>query len=598
MNDKFKKTVRKPEQTAAKIRRSIQNLDTEMFLSNKMDDQIFWYKVIKPILDGLKITGIAFTGLSQFSLWATRFLLLDNPGIEKLSELYSNMGYSNSKLKNAVKENSDLSGHMTYYFLVLMLFASVYLTASIDKTPVKEKKNNKKEVAVKKKKVIPKTIDPGSVDFYEQCKMLEDGALVAIIYAETYREIPKQQYDEDVYTIGFGLTWDLDKNGNLIRNYVVPTKGEPAHKPTPKNMDEGLEIFRAFMKRDVYPKIKRHVKRPITPNEFYALCIALYQTPSHDKYIGPKLTAAKTSQEIADAFIAGLDQMKKGWGGTINRRWICGAMASGEIDLKDILNCYTDGFFAARENVFYDKKNKSFRMDAKTVDYMLNVKQLGKHKKTIEYINELKIRDDLLAIAGAEEIDFYKTEKKDDIGRREKRILNAANTAYAEQDYDKAADKFEKLTKMKNATFELNSSLVLSLYKQGSLETSNRKKIKIYKEGIEAFLEVRDKILNDSYENIIVNASLNYNAAKIYSELGLIYENDSKKTEAVANYTFAIKACETAKDVLIANAFAKKEQDKINIYNDMIKSLKASLKRVEDLEQTKMFTRLEEKERE
>lgn len=422
-------------------------------------------------------------------------------------------------------------------------------------------------------------MDPASADFIKQCISLENITCIPIVYTETHRAEPVVQYRENVWTHGFGMTWSRDKSGHMkIRDYAdTPAnrrKGFKPHKPKKTaNMDVDIAETQQFLIDQVYPLIRMHIKRPITENEFYGICVAGYQLTGHIDEICKKLNKAKTPQQIADAFITpGYDL----YGGTPMRRWVCGLLAAGYITMQDVLNADIDNFYSANINTVV--RNGHFVTNQKTIKYVMGLPGPGK-KKTITVIRSLK--DGRLALNQLEGKHYVRTVAKEDTEADKKltesmTLLLQANAEYRAGRLEAAIEVYEQVIKKDPDNMEVYSSLALAYKKMGD----KKKSIRYYEKSIEmvsrgnARMNANRALLLDRS----VKAASYYNAGSAREEIAKLYLAQGKNDEARKNYDLAIKnyqtALENAEESGLSDGRKKVYQEAIKRVTQQMKGMK------------------------
>lgn len=534
MTEKFKKIVNAPHKAFGNARRKIEKMNPESKAG----------KVAR-------VAGISTMGLFQFLLWAIKYAALDNHAIRKAEEMLRDMKVGKNKqgddkkLQAFMKRNPNLSAHILYYIMASMTIGGIATYQSVSD---KEDKGTVKEIKAQE----ANKLDPQSEDFLEQCIALENITCIPLIYAETYRATPKVQTGENVWTHGYGMTWSRDKHGRMtVRDYADTKanrqKGFKPHKPIEeRTKDQDVEEMQQFLKDHVYSGIKRNMSRPITENEFYAVCVAGYQMEGHIPLICQQLSAAQTQQQIADAFIT--PTMYK-YGGTPKRRWICGMLAAGFITMDDILNADIDNFYLADQNTFI--RNGHFICDANTIDYVLGLKR---NKSTRTEIMELADGKMALAQLSGQAVPQRIIAFDDSIeGKKISESMNdllKAQKQFDSGDYAKAAKLFEDAINKDPDNMEAYSSLALVYKKLGD----KNKKIEYYEKCCDVVVSCNRR-MNANRTLLMdhsVKASSYFNAGLAREAMADIYAANGQMEKAKANYDSARNNFITARKNCVA----------------------------------------------
>lgn len=521
----------------------------------------------------LKLSGVAALWLTEHLTRVTNRVFIDNSLVRELEEIVEDSArkaeehideetgkkIGETGMSRFAKNHPWVMGYLIYWS---MLVASFGGAAAVGKAVIADDKDLVKKEQVKQTRPgliitdaegrsldVSKQIelDPGATNFINQCIALENITCIPIIYAETYRAEPVVQYAENVWTHGFGMTWSRDKNGHMkIRDYADTkanrSKGFTPHKPQKSSgMDQDIADSQQFLIDHIYPKIQRFMKRPITENEFYGLCVAGYQLPGHIDEICENLNSAKTPQQIADAFIT---PNYENYGGTPKRRWVCGMLAAGYITMQDILKADVDNFYRANLNTLV--RNGHFVTNQQTIDYVLGLAGPG-NKKTYTVVNA--IADGRLALGQLGDFSMPKTiatvESAEDKQISESMyLLNQAMAEYRAGRLEKAAQMYEQAIEKDADNMEAYSSLALVYKKLGDKNKSidyYEKCVATVREG-NARMNANKSLLLDRG----VKAASYYNAGAAREEIAKIYQAKGNNAQAIVNYDLAIKNYKTA----------------------------------------------------
>ncbi len=574
MSEKFRKVVNAPHKAFGRARKKLQNMTPE----NKTEHV-------------LRATGVGIAGLSQFLLWAGKYVTLDNHLLRKLEEILAGMKVGKNKAGNDkklsafMKKNPNFSAHLIYYLVAVMSFGGVKYGPQVPEKAAEWKQQAKEWVVGADGTSddamtldMQKTMDPKSDDFINQCIALENITCIPLIYTETYRAVPKVQAKENVWTHGFGMTWSRDKNGKMTVRDYADTKanrkaGNTPHKPQVKRTkDADLEETQQFLRDHIYGKIKRYMKRPITQNEFFGLCVAGYQLEGHVDDICANLNNAKTPQQVADAFIT--PTMYK-YGGTPKRRWVCGMLAAGYITMQDILNADVDAFYKPDLNTFIRRGH--FVCDANTIKYVLGLKKNGNTRDVVKNLADGKLAMQQLGgqleVAPTRVVVAAETEDSKRISESMAELVNAQQ-AYNSGDYSKAAKLYEKAITQDPDNMQAYSDLALVYKKIGD----KSKRIDDYERAVSVVVNCNRR-MNANGTLLMdhdIKASSYYNAALARTEIGDIYAARGNKEKAQENY---VKALKNFKNALDNCELGDGDPEKIKIYQRAINSVQAKMGR-------------------
>ncbi len=391
MSDKFTKNVKKPENLARNFRKNV----------GKLKAKNIGGEVIKK-------SAMGVAGITQFMFWATRLLAVDNKILRKLEDVFSKTNPDMDKsvgLKYFAKKHPNLSAHILYYSIPLLMFAGFY-TADSAKDMASQIKTEVKKTEKGNIDFNEKILDPNSEDFLGQCAALFDVLYPAILYAETYYKTPKVNRAENVYTYGPGVTyfWPVDKNNEInFERQISRKNGRPGQSLPNINVNDTIGKKLGFDyctsttytsmgqtdKASLFRLLKNNLSDPISINDYLALCIAGYQLPGHLKSICKNgFNGNKSDEQKANSFMYGAGAKSK-YPGTINKRWVCAALATGQINSKQFLDAYIDGFFAInyREVI----KNDEFDFSKEFIEKMMSGRQHKSDMTLRERLNQKTI---------------------------------------------------------------------------------------------------------------------------------------------------------------------------------------------------------------
>ncbi len=548
MTQKFRDIVNAPHRAFGRARQKIQDVQT----NSKKGAFV-------------RGAGVVTTGIFEFMLWLTTYVTLDNHLLRKMETALANKKVAKNadgqdkKISAFMKKYPNLSAHMMYY---MMLSAVALGMVATDK--IIDNDGNSKIIKRHRASddLMSRKLNPQSPDFIHQCIELENILAIPVIYTETYRATPKVQPKETVWTHGYGMTWSPDANGNMtIRDYV---RGRNAHKPAMvRSKDSDCDELQKYLENDVYPKIARYMKREISVSELMGICVAGYQYPGHVQYICNKLNNAITSQQIADSFIT---SDKKGWGGVVKRRWVCGLLAAGYINLEDILNADIDAFYLADANTFM--RGNSFITNTSTIEYVMG---LRRGVSTREEINTLSDGRVALAQLDGVQYDVPRVIDIENENTNESKSMNTmlkAQRMYDKKKYERAAELFAQAIEQDSDNMEAYSSLAIT-YIHLADEThliEDYEKATVTVVECNARMNANRTLLHDPD----VKAATYFNAGVAREKMADIYSSQGNSVAAKENYK---KALQNYKTALTNCKNGNNDAVRLNSYNRSIEKM-------------------------
>lgn len=601
----------------------------ELLEDKDFDFDKFFVWVKENVQQGGKITGVASLWLGEYLVRGFNKIFVDNMYVRELeqvaeysaieAEKYINpktgKKYGPSTLSKFVKNHPWVMGYLTYW---TMLAASVAGAVGVAKNtmmddrdaPKKEvKQESKKEAVVisdvtdtDKEKIQPvatgvthektdqvapteivvtsetRTVNPDEAQFVKQAiNEYWPEIAIGLTELETYRAEPKRHGTESRSTNGLGNTYTYYYN-NIAELYRVPNSID-------------VKKVKIFDKAGNYEQCKRHLiyetlpglqsaiqgKNNIGAQQSVALVWAGYQRPADMAGIANRISAAKTVQQVADAF-AYYPGAAKWRDGTLKRRWWCAAYAIGLIDIKDFMELDRDAFSRININNVY--RNGHFLLGKETVKYAL-ARAKGDNRKVSSFLGDFKLGCELMASVnkqnGGNKLTLKVDEKtsQDKVIERSMALLNQAESAFAKGDYA-TAEKLYKQAIVEDAdNMEAYSSLALTYKKLGDKNKSiayYEKCLQTVKRGNARMNANKDLLLDRD-----VKAASYYNAGTAREEMAKIYQASGDKEKARVNYESAIKNYKTALENAEMDDLGEKRkkvyQDAINRANKQLNAI-------------------------
>lgn len=519
----------------------------------------------------VKMSGVSALWLMEYLTRGVNKVFIDNRLVRNLEQVVESGAKKaeqsidvstgekrgETKLTRFMKKYPWVLGYFTYWSMLVASYGAAGMVgeavlADDKEAPKKEiKQDSRSELKIidasgnfvdTSQSII---LNPADSNFINQCVALENITCIPIIYTETHRAEPVVQRGENVWTHGWGMTWSPDKDGNMtIRDYADTKSNKDkklkAHKPKKTaNLDEDIEQTQSFLRGHVYGAIQKHMKRPITENEFYAICVAGYQLEGHIDDICKNLNEAKTPQEIADAFITpNYDR----YGGTPKRRWVCGMLAAGYINMQDILEADIDNFYQANLNTLVKKNH--FVTDKNTIEYVLGLKGTQKTGDMVALVADGRLAiKQLGGYVPQKTVAKVETEVDKQISES-MYLLRQASEKFMTSDYSAAAELYERAIEKDVDNMEAYSSLALTYKKLGDKNKSieyYEKCVAVVKKG-NARMNANKSLLLDRS----VKAASYFNAGAAREEIAKICLERGDKATARTNYNLAIKNYKTA----------------------------------------------------
>ncbi len=437
MSKNFKKIVNFPHRLMGKVTKAIKETEPES-KGGKV----------------ARVAGMGMSGLFQFLLWATKYVALDNHAIRAGEKALADMKVGKNKdgedkkVSKFMKKYPDLSAHLMYYLMFLMVAGGIKAGAEVDKVIEERKIERIAREEERQADEAKKNTYAAYLDNMRPITPILIADLIAkegvTIDPETGLHVPYDDSDGHALkpgekpkgkaTIGFGCT--RLKDGTPVTSYTPPITNEQAYELARHHLetgetyflmycyDTGLDdidinstrlamglgsvIYNAGSSMIENPKDKNHRERftelrKLYDEYGYAMPDSLV-VQKFKKYPVVKTASfgrAWLEKHDEDLMADKLGEYLKQGRGLYWRRWLEAGLIKGEINAEMLLNCPVKGmyeffkymdesksaFFTGRENerkVNYDTY-KEFRQWLKNP---VNEKgQPLKHwKKVIDYL--------------------------------------------------------------------------------------------------------------------------------------------------------------------------------------------------------------------
>ena len=515
---------------------------------------------------------IAFHSLMQFITWALKYALLDNHLTRKLEELLAETKKTNRKGKKKlwrafIKKNPNFMGHVVYYMMLAATAAGIDLSRdeSVIKETVKEwiaeltddDSDDDNTIDImginvnSKVKDINNTVphlravstNQSQSEFVKQAaKEYWDEIAVALTELETYRAAPKLHSGERRYTNGLGCTWYYyyDKKGKLHQraNYKNNTKA--------MTKNQNYEQARRHLIYETLPALYNAIKPydNITPQMQIALLMAGYQRPADMKHIAKKLAAAKTVQQVADAFADVSDVPSSYREGTRVRRYTCALYAIGAISAEQMLDWTRDSFSMINVNTIY--RNGHFVISQQNVEFLL-----GRSRSNTNTVREFLAdfstgRDCIAEIKKSDKLFKFDEKEQDSNYEKSMAVVNKADKKFKQKKYKDAEKLYVEALTLNPDNMEAYSSLALTYKMLGD----EKKSEEYYQKCIDTVVKCNER-MNSNKSMLLdrrVKAMTYYNAGLARQEMGRMAQESGNVSAAKEQYQLAQKNFKTAKD--------------------------------------------------
>jgi len=391
MSEKFRNMAAAPQQAFGRARRHFEKITPKTKRGN--------------LARGAAIT---MTGLFQFLAWAFNKTVLDNSALRAGERALRDMRVAKNKkgqerqFQLFMKKYPNFSAHIIYYLMFAISIGGVKVFRDLSHGDGGDGKIPT-ETVVHKTKKNPVAIDTNTVE--GMLAAYWNDIAIGLTELETYRKKPVVQKGEHRATNGLGVTYyyTRNKNGKITRR--AATEKMPA-----MSYDENYEQLRMHLEYETLPRVIEATKDVdgITDAQKVALVFAGYQRPADVKRIVKKLRVARTRQQVADAFKEMGNISEKYRNGTMRRRWICAAYATGMITSDDLLNMARDSF--SKTNINSIIKDTHFVLTDEVVKYVLS-RQNG-NNTVFEFLSTFNTGKKILGIAQSHRAAYNAASKK------------------------------------------------------------------------------------------------------------------------------------------------------------------------------------------
>lgn len=554
-------------------------------------------------LTGVKWSGVVSLWMAEMLTRILNALFLDNSALRGMERGFRGQTVKQpsdkwySRVKHAAKKMSQKHPAITSYLLYYTLLFGVAFggTTAVDGfVNGDDKAKNKKEVVKQPEVGNDDAVPYEEVQGAKVSQELQDvvGVLtvmpteagyvqkaldaywpeiaVALTELETYREKPVVHTGETRATNGLGVTWDYlrGNDGKLVRQAC--TKNSVV-----RDKNGNYEQCRMHLEKETIVGVQGAIKgkNNIGDRQVVALVMAGYQRPADMPEIANRISSATTVQEMADAF-AYYPGVKKWRAGTLKRRWVCAAYATGWITAQDLMQMDMDAFSTVELSSVY--RGGHFILSENTVKHVLE-RVRGKKNTVYDFLNDFDTGRKVIAQVNAqasrqngvsieERLNTVADPVNESMG-----YLVQADSCYNNNNYVQAIGLYQKAIDVDPDNIEAYSSLALMYIKIGR----ESGKVSDYQKCIDVIEDLQKHISSQS--GVAVEdetlASAHYNAGTAKEAIADIYKQQGKKRKANNFY----KAAKMDYEAALHYAEQIGDVRRQNVYNTALKTLEGKL---------------------
>ena len=253
MSEKFRNIVNFPHMAFGRATQEIKRMQSDK-----------WYG------KAAKGAGMTMTGLAQFLFWATKYITLDNHALRAGEKKRNNMRVGknkkgeNKKLQEFMKRHPNLSSHVIYYMLIMLIVGGT--KAGIEISDLVERVKIEREAERAKRGTYAEYLDKmqGALPYLVADLIAKEGVNVDANGMHTpYLD------GRGIWTIGFGST--VLKDGTRVNKNTPPISTQAAYELACWHIMENETLFRLYCYDVVFDSVDVN-----SASELVALASATY----------------------------------------------------------------------------------------------------------------------------------------------------------------------------------------------------------------------------------------------------------------------------------------------------------------------------------
>lgn len=520
MTEKFRKIVKQPERTAARIRRGIEKLKVNEYVRERRTDKDAAGITEKnpKLRDTAQIVGLntakwsawLAAGGAQFLLTLVRWMALDNVFLRKLEKKLAFMDAGKNKdgrpkaISGFAKKYPNLSAHILWYFMLAAVIGGGRAVSGLDLTSDKDQvKTEKIARASEPEKFDDFYMDP-TVDAAQWKKMLDAVHPYVLSHLVSSEGFIQTLYDDNggrgTLTIGSGFTL----NDNVHRNFAKKILGRHIGNGSSISIEENRLLVSAWLYQKVYPKIKSQIHVPMDSRLFVILAVAGYNKGENTYAPGNKgnpvavaINTGQSPKRIATEYVAAFGGIRgTRWGGLPNKFGVLALYYLGYTDDSVILNAiaeapYTIEPYLQEYNgrlLKYNGTTKTavangFNIPDNLSDLLMKTKSRVTHGTAQQAVKNYLSSDMVAAIeqgnvmSGGATIDFAKysaNNVQDNVISESDKLNAAGEDLFFAENYSGAIKKFDAALKSNPRNYIAYSNLSIAYYKMGKYDEGLR----------------------------------------------------------------------------------------------------------------------------
>ena len=282
-----------------------------------------------------KVAGMTMTGLAQFLFWATKYITLDNHALRAGEKKLSNMRVGknkkgeNKKLQEFMKRHPNLSSHVIYYMLIMLIVGGT--KAGIEISDLVERVKIEREAERAKRGTYAEYLDKmqGALPYLVADLIAKEGVNVDANGMHTpYLD------GRGIWTIGFGST--VLKDGTRVNKNTPPISTQAAYELACWHIMENETLFRLYCYDVVFDGVDVN-----SASELVALASATYNMGTN--LIESPIVNKKRNRKYEERF-AELDKLHEQYGNAITNEMVRDVFAKYPVEhMTSVGDAWLDG---------------------------------------------------------------------------------------------------------------------------------------------------------------------------------------------------------------------------------------------------------------
>ena len=310
-------------------------------------------KLAKVFQSRMDMVSSAALWLAEHTVRGLNKLLVDNKVLQKLDDVSVKIAEKTKKpAANLMKKHSGLVSYLTYYAAASVLIAGAAKISNADN--VSDKEQDKQETVLtpqeEHKKFKDFVLNPNATDeeWKKQIDLIQPYVIAHILSTEGF--VDSLYYDKGDTTGTPTIAAGFILNDDIHRDFAEKTLGRKLEKGSIVSKEDAKKLTDAWLRRKVYPNMKREFNVEMPVRMFISLVVAaynagesIYKEGNSGRPVATAVNAGESIESIVNKYVRAFGKTRgTEWGGLANKYAVCALYMMDRISEEVILNSVSD----------------------------------------------------------------------------------------------------------------------------------------------------------------------------------------------------------------------------------------------------------------